>query len=142
MGKLQGKIALVTGGARGIGAGIVQCLAAEGASVAILDLDIAAANATASALGPPAIGVEADASDEKTMAAAAQKVVAAFGGLDVMVNNAGGAGSDIEPMGMGAPVANVTQRGWDTQLQMNLRALRSPAARWRFRILRPVVVPS
>ena len=117
MGKLQGKVALVTGGARGIGAEIVQCLAAEGASVAILDLDIAAANATASALGPPVIGVEADASDEKAMAAAAQKVVAAFGGLDIIVNNAGGAGSDIElgdwhplrqchPARLGYPVAD------------------------------------
>jgi len=121
MGKLQGKVALVTGAARGIGAGIAQCLAAEGAAVAILDLDMASATATAKSLGTPAIGLEADASDEQAMAEAARQVVAIFGGLDIMVNNAGGAGSDIESMGMGAPFSNVTQRGWDTQLQGNLR---------------------
>ena len=122
MGKLQGKIAIVTGGARGIGAGIAKCLTDDGATVAIIDLDEAGAKAAAETLSPRAIGIGADASDEKAMADAVNAVVAKLGGLDIMVNNAGGAGWDIESMGLGTPFTNVTQKGWDIQLQGNLRA--------------------
>ena len=122
MSKLQGKIAIVTGGARGIGAGIAKCLTDDGATVAIIDLDEAGAKAAAETLSPRAIGIGADASDEKAMADAVNAVVAKLGGLDIMVNNAGGAGWDIESMGLGTPFTNVTQKGWDIQLQGNLRA--------------------
>lgn len=121
MGNLQGKVALITGAARGIGAGIAKCLAAEGASVAILDLDIDSAKSAAAALGASAIGLQADASDEEAMAKAVEKTVATFGGIDIMVNNAGGLSPDVESMGLGNPFTNITLRGWDLQLQNNLR---------------------
>jgi len=121
MRKLDGKVALVTGAARGIGAGIARCLSAEGAAVGILDLDGSEAEKTAKALGGRALAIEVDAADEVAMAAATKRVVGEFGGLDLLVNNAGGAGRSPEALGMGLPFTNITQAGWDAQLETNLR---------------------
>jgi 3-oxoacyl-[acyl-carrier protein] reductase len=92
-GKLQGKIALVTGGSRGIGAAIAKRLATDGASVAITYTR--GADAAASVVdeieksGGKAIAIQADATDVKSVQGAVEKTVATFGGLDVLVNNAG-----------------------------------------------------
>src|SRR5260370_4926945 len=91
--KLEGKIALVTGGSRGIGAGIAKRLATDGAKVAITYSK--GADAAASVVkeierdGGNAIAIQADASDAKASKAAVEKTVATFGQLDVLVNNAG-----------------------------------------------------
>jgi NAD(P)-dependent dehydrogenase (short-subunit alcohol dehydrogenase family) len=120
--KLSGKTAIVTGGARGIGAGIARSLAAEGARVALLDVDGAEAERTAASLGHESIGVSADVSTESAAAEATAKVVASFGGLDVFVNNAGAAKGDPRDfLGLGNPFTNVTQEGWDAQVENNLR---------------------
>jgi 3-oxoacyl-[acyl-carrier protein] reductase len=93
MANLTNKVALVTGGSRGIGAGIAKRLAADGASVAITYTK--GADAAASVVkeieraGGRAIAIEADATDAKAVTAAVEKTVAAFGRLDVLVNNAG-----------------------------------------------------
>jgi 3-oxoacyl-[acyl-carrier protein] reductase len=93
MSKLSHKVALVTGGSRGIGAGIAKRLAGDGASVAITytrGADAAAATVKEiERAGGKAMAIQADAEDVGAVVAAVEKTVAAFGRLDVLVNNAG-----------------------------------------------------
>jgi len=87
---LQGRVAVVTGGARGIGAATARRLAREGAAVALLDLDEEQAAATAAVLGgPSSIGLGCDVADPASVEAAVGQVLAELGRLDVLVNNAG-----------------------------------------------------
>lgn len=90
--ELAGRVVVVTGGASGIGLATARAFAAQGASVALLDRDVEAADAQASRLaaeGHRALAVACDVRDEAACQAAMERVVGALGGLDVLVNNAG-----------------------------------------------------
>ncbi len=91
--KLTGKVALVTGGSRGIGAAIVKRLARDGADVALTYVsNPARANETvtaAAALGVRALAIQADSADAGAVVAAVERTVAELGGIDILVNNAG-----------------------------------------------------
>jgi len=87
--RLSGKNAIVTGGASGIGAGIVRRFVAEGARVAIADLNAEAAAALAAELGAAAVALAVDVTSAASVAALAGAAAAALGPLDVLVNNAG-----------------------------------------------------
>jgi NAD(P)-dependent dehydrogenase (short-subunit alcohol dehydrogenase family) len=86
--RFTGKVAIVTGAARGIGAAIAGRFAAEGAKVAVVDLNASAAEETAAQL-PGAVGIACDVGDEAQVERCVAAVLARFGRLDVIVNNAG-----------------------------------------------------
>src|SRR5260221_8443115 len=108
MNELKGKVAIVTGGAGGIGRAYALRLARLGADVAIIDIDLAVASRygealtaesvmeEVKALGGRSIGVEADLSQQKQSAAAIEKVANELGRIDILVNNAGGAITPID----------------------------------------------
>jgi len=93
MGELEGKVAVVTGGAAGIGRAMVERFAAEGARVVIADIDADAGTEVASALGEVAAFVPTDVTDADQVQGLVDGAVERFGGLHVMVNNAGVGGA-------------------------------------------------
>ena len=93
--ELEGKVAIVTGGASGIGRATVELFVAEGARVVIADVDRASGEELATALGPAAAFARTDVTDGHEVQAAVDFAVERFGGLDIMFNNAGIGGSLI-----------------------------------------------
>lgn len=86
--RLAGKTAIITGAARGIGRAFAQAYVAQGARVAIADIDITRARATAAEIGPSAIAVALDVTRQDSIDAAVAQTVAAFGQIDILINNA------------------------------------------------------
>jgi rhamnulose-1-phosphate aldolase/alcohol dehydrogenase len=106
---LATRIALVTGAASGIGKAIAERLAKEGACVVVADLSLEKAQAAAAEIGGPdvAVGVRVDVSDEDAVQAMVDAAVLAFGGLDLVVNNAG--------LSLSKPLLETTAADWDLQ---------------------------
>ena len=86
--RLAGKTAIITGAARGIGRAFAEAYVTEGARVAIADIDMTRARATAAEIGPSAIAVALDVTRQDSIDAAVAQTVAAFGQIDILINNA------------------------------------------------------
>ncbi|GGE23314.1 sorbitol dehydrogenase [Aureimonas endophytica] len=111
--KLQDKVAIVTGGAQGIGAAMARALADEGAHVVIADIALDRAEATAKSLGGKAMGVHLDVSDTASIQAMVGRVVEALGGIDILVNNAA-----IFDAG---PFLEISEKSYDRQFAINVK---------------------
>jgi 3-oxoacyl-[acyl-carrier protein] reductase len=115
--RFEGKVALVTGGARGIGLTTAQTFAREGARVAVCDLSedaaVRAAADIASAFGTQAVGIGCDVSDEAQVDALFARVIGECGGLDVLVNNAGVTRDNL--------LFKMSVADWDTVMSVHLR---------------------
>jgi NAD(P)-dependent dehydrogenase (short-subunit alcohol dehydrogenase family) len=113
--KLKDKVAVVTGGAQGIGEAMVRAYAGEGAHVAIADMAVAKAEALARELGGKAMAVRLDVRDQGSVDAMVTTVVERLGGIDILVNNA--AIFEMEP------VLEVTEASFDKQFAINVKGL-------------------
>jgi len=116
---LSGKVALVTGASRGIGAAIAKRLAGDGAAVAITySSSPEKANEVVRAIesaGGKALAIQADAADEKAVRAAVTKTVSKFGGIDILVNNAG--------VALMSPIEKFTIEDFDKSIAVNVRSV-------------------
>src|SRR5471032_2601378 len=118
MGRLDKKIAIVTGGSRGIGEGCVRALAEEGARVVISDLRVEEGEATAKSVrdaGHDAVFEKTDVLDEKSINACVAATVKRHGGLDILVNNAG--------THFPHTIDSLTPDKWDFMLNLNLKSM-------------------
>ncbi|MFN4170197.1 MAG: L-iditol 2-dehydrogenase [Pseudorhodobacter sp.] len=112
MTRLTGKTALITGAARGIGLAFAEAYIREGARVAIGDIDIARARASAEALGPSAMAVEMDVTKQDSIDAAVAGVIVQFGQIDILVNNAA--------IFSAAPLVEITRADYSRLFEINV----------------------
>ncbi len=112
---MEGQVAAITGGAQGIGHAIARCLQARGATVWLLDVDGSAAERAAADLGNKARGCAADVTDEASMTAARERILAQDGRIDILVNNAG-----VYPPGT---LREITMEAWDRVFAINCKGV-------------------
>ena len=112
MGKLDNRVAVVTGGGSGIGEAIAKTLAADGAKVAVGDVVVAGAERVAQEIGSAAFALEVDVSNSKAVDETVRKVIERFGRIDVLVNNAGVTKDTL--------LLRMTDEDWERVLKINL----------------------
>lgn len=110
--RLKGKVAIITGAARGIGAAFAAAYVREGATVAIADIDMVRAEQTAKAIGPSAFAIRLDVTDQASIDSAVAEVEKRCGGIDILINNA--ALFDM------APIVEITRASYDRLFSINV----------------------
>jgi len=126
MGRFDGRVAVITGAARGIGFATAQRFCAEGAKVAVIDLDEGSAAEAAARLDGEAIGIGCDVSDAAAVEAAFERIVVELGGVHILVNNAGVTRDNL--------LFKMTEADWDIVMGVHLKGafLMSKAAQQHF----------
>ena len=112
-GELGGRTALITGAGRGIGLAIATALSADGAAVALLDIDASDLQAAAASIGDQALAIQADVRRLAEVREAVERTNQHFGGLDILVNNAGVCSL--------TGISEITEDEWDRMLNINLK---------------------
>ena len=115
---LEDKVAIITGGAVGMGRGMSVRFAQEGCKVIIADINLEAAEATvieSREKGGQALALQCDVTDIRQVEATVGKVLSQFGRVDILINNAGG-------MGTGGAIEDITEEQWDKTFQLNLKS--------------------
>jgi NAD(P)-dependent dehydrogenase (short-subunit alcohol dehydrogenase family) len=110
--RLKGKVAIITGAARGIGAAFAAAYAREGATVAIADIDMVRAEQIAKSIGPSAFAIRLDVTDQASIDSAVAEVEKRCGGIDILINNA--ALFDM------APIVEITRASYDRLFSINV----------------------
>lgn len=121
MNRLEGKVAIITGGAGGIGSAAAERFIAEGAQVVIADLFFERSKAVAERLGGNAVPMYYDAGDDASIKAAVDETVSRFGRLDILFNNA--ALTNIEEQQQDTTLTEIPLEIWDKTLAVNLRGV-------------------
>jgi len=112
MSRLEGKTALITGAARGIGRAFAEAYVREGARVAIADIDIARAQSTADEIGPAATAIAMDVTRQDSIDAAVDEAIAAMGHIDILINNAA--------IFSAAPIVEITREDYQRVFDINV----------------------
>lgn len=112
MTRLAGKTALITGAARGIGLAFAKAYVAEGARVAIADIDMDRARQAAAEIGPAAVAIEMDVTSQESIERAVSETVGALGGIDILINNAA--------IFTAAPISEIRRGDYDAVFAINV----------------------
>src|SRR4030067_175202 len=115
---LADRVAIITGGAKGMGRGMALKLAEEGCAIAIADISLKEARDTVAAVkgkGGKGLAIKCDVTDINQVRDAVAEVVSKFGKIDILVNNAGGIAPHV-------PVEDLTEESWDKVMALNLKS--------------------